>query len=74
VSFLLLTLGHTFGEGSEGSKGSKDSKGLGKGFLSLTAFQAEGCGGGFAADYKKAGPPHSRHFDRSEAEWRNLLL
>ena len=22
------------------------------GFLSLTAFQAEGCGGGFAADYK----------------------
>ena len=23
------------------------------GFLSLTAFQAEGCGGGFAADYKK---------------------
>ena len=26
------------------------------GFLSLTAFQAEGCGGGFAADYKKAGP------------------
>ena len=21
-------------------------------FLSLTAFQAEGCGGGFAADYK----------------------
>ena len=25
-------------------------------FLSLTAFQAEGCGGGFAANYKKAGP------------------
>ena len=23
------------------------------GFLSLTAFQAEGCGGGFAADLKK---------------------
>ena len=22
-------------------------------FLSLTAFQAEGCGGGFAANYKK---------------------
>ena len=44
MSFLLLTLGHTFGEGSEGSKGSKDSKGFGKGFLSLTAFQAEGCG------------------------------
>ena len=44
MSFLLLTLGHTFGEGSEGPKGSKDSKGFGKGFLSLTAFQAEGCG------------------------------
>ena len=25
------------------------------GFLSLTAFQAEGCGGGSAADYKKRG-------------------
>ena len=25
-----------------------------------------------AADYKKAGP-RPRHFDRSEAEWRNLL-
>ncbi|EHO63067.1 hypothetical protein HMPREF9453_01004, partial [Dialister succinatiphilus YIT 11850] len=25
------------------------------GFLSLTAFQAEGCGGGFAADFKKRG-------------------
>ena len=24
--------------------------------LSLTAFQAEGCGGGFAANYKKASP------------------
>ena len=24
-----------------------------QGFLSLTAFQAEGCGGGFAADFKK---------------------
>ena len=22
----------------------------------MTAFQAEGCGGGFAADYKKASP------------------
>ena len=22
----------------------------------MTAFQTEGCGGGFAADYKKAGP------------------
>ena len=40
-------------------------------FLSLTAFQAEGCGGGFAANYKKS-RPHPRHFDRSEAEWRNL--
>jgi hypothetical protein len=26
---------------------------LAGGFLGLTAFQAEGCGGGFAADYKK---------------------
>ena len=26
-----------------------------QGFLSLTAFQAEGCGGGFAADLKKGG-------------------
>ena len=25
------------------------------GFLSLTAFQAEGCGGGFAADFIKRG-------------------
>ena len=44
-------------EGSEGSKGSEGS---------------EGGGGGFAANYKKAGP-RPRHFDRSEAEWRNLL-
>ena len=28
---------------------------LAQGFLGLTAFQAEGCGGGFAADYKKGG-------------------
>ena len=26
-----------------------------QGFLSLTAFQADGCGGGSAADYKKRG-------------------
>ena len=26
-----------------------------QGFLSLTALRAEGCGGGFAADYKKRG-------------------
>ena len=38
----------------------------------MTAFQAEGCGSGFAADYKKSRPAPSRHFDRSEAEWRNL--
>ena len=32
---------------------------LAQGFLGLTAFQAEGCGGGFAADFKKRGaaPP-----------------
>ena len=48
-------------EGSEGSQGSEGSEGKVDGasprrflrFLSLTAFQAEGCGGGFAADYKK---------------------
>ncbi|HJI28666.1 MAG TPA: hypothetical protein OIL76_01235 [Veillonellaceae bacterium] len=48
-------------EGSEGSKGSKGSEGKvlkmdgpsAQGFLSLTAFQAEGCGGGFAAIFKK---------------------
>jgi len=26
------------------------------GCLGVPAFQAEGCGGGFAADYKNAGP------------------
>jgi len=26
---------------------------LGEGFVSLTAFQAEGCGSGFAADKKR---------------------
>ena len=63
-------------EGSEGSEGKvlKIDRPLAGGFLSLTGLWPEGCGGGFAADYKKAGPPHSRHFDRSEAEWRNLLL
>ena len=39
----------------------------------MTAFQAEGCGGGFAASFiKKPARPHPRHFDRSGAEWRNL--
>ena len=44
-------LGHTFGVRVDGP--------LARGFLrflSLTAFQAEGGGGGFAANYKKAGP------------------
>ena len=52
----------------EGSKGSEGSEGSGGRFLGLTgpmgrrvlkfdgAFGPEGCGGGFAADYKKAGP------------------
>ena len=39
-------------EGSEG-KVLKIDRPLAGGFLSLTAFQAEGCGGGFAADLKK---------------------
>ena len=41
-------LGHTFGVRVDGP--------LARGFLrflSLTAFQAEGCCGGFAADFKK---------------------
>ena len=50
-------------EGSEGSEGSKGSEGKvlkmdgpsAQGFLSLTALQAEGCGGVFAAVLKKGG-------------------
>ena len=60
------------------------------GFLSLTAFQAEGCGIALAGDefysfpsvlhtgarssaqYNDVGGRPYRHFDRSEAEWRNL--
>ena len=43
------------------------------GFLSLTAFQAEGGGGALRAQILKK-PAHApRHFDRSGAEWRNLL-
>ena len=46
VIFVSYPWTYLWCEGSEGSKASKDSKGFGKGFLSLTAFQAEGCGGG----------------------------
>ena len=54
-------MGPLCGPGSEGSEGSKGSEGKvlkmdgpsAQGFLSLTAFQAEGCGGGFAAIFKK---------------------
>ena len=42
-----------------------------QGFLSLTALQAEGCGGALRARILKKGRA-LRHFDRSEAEWRNL--
>ncbi len=39
-----------------------------------TALRAEGDGSALSgADYKNAAP-HSRHFDRNEAEWRNLPL
>ena len=39
-------LGHTFGVRVDGTSSRRFL-----GFLSLTAFQAEGCGGGFAADF-----------------------
>ena len=42
-----------------------------QGFLSLTAFQAEGCGGALRAQIVKKGRA-LRHFDESVAEWRNL--
>ena len=63
---------------------------LAGGFLSLTAFQAEGCGIALSGDefysfpsvlhtgarssaqYNDVGGHPYRHFDRSEAEWRNL--
>ena len=41
-------------------------------FLSLTAFQAEGGGGALRAQIIKKPARALRHFDRSEAEWRNL--
>ena len=37
-----------------------------------TALRAEGDGGALRAQIIKKAAPHSRHFDRSEAEWRNL--
>ena len=58
VSFLLLTLGHAFGVKVQKGKVLKmDRPFRAGGFLSLTALQAEGCGGGFAADYKKPARP-----------------
>ena len=41
-------MGHTFGVRVDGAAPRRFLR-----FLSLTAFQAEGCGGGFAADLKK---------------------
>ena len=41
-------MGHTFGVRVDGASPRRFLR-----FLSLTAFQAEGCGGGFAADLKK---------------------
>ncbi len=55
-------IGHTFGVRVDGASSRRFLR-----FLGLTAFQAEGCGGGFAADYKKSRPAPSRHFDRSGA-------
>jgi len=43
----LTARGHTFGVRVDGASPRRFLR-----FLSLTAFQAEGCGGGFAADYK----------------------
>ena len=43
-----FAIGHTFGVRVDGAA----PRGFLR-FLSLTAFQAEGCGGGFAADLKK---------------------
>ena len=45
-------------EGSEG-KVLKMDRPLAGGFLSLTGLWPEGCGGGFAADYKKSRPTPS---------------
>ncbi len=45
-------IGHTFGVRVDGPSSRRFLR-----FLSLTAFQAAGCGDGFAADYKKIGPP-----------------
>ena len=39
-------MGHTFGVRVDGTSSRRFLR-----FLSLTAFQAEGCGGGFAADF-----------------------
>ena len=52
-----LPLPNILYEGSKGSEGKvlKMDRPAAGGFLSLTAFQAEGCGGGFAADLKKRG-------------------
>ena len=43
-----FAIGHTFGVRVDGTASRRFLR-----FLSLTAFQAEGCGGGFAADLKK---------------------
>ena len=65
------TIGHTFGVRVQKGRFLRLTGPKAGGFLSLTGLWPEGCGGGFAANYKNAAP-HPRHFDRSEAEWRNL--
>ena len=44
------SMGHTFGVKVDGTSSRRFLR-----FLSLTAFQAEGCGGGFAADFEEKG-------------------
>ena len=58
VSFLLLTLGHTFGVRVHRAQKGRFLRWTGPkagGFLSLTGLWPEGCGGGFAADFIKKG-------------------
>ena len=56
VSFLFLTLGHTFGVRVQRvlEKVLKMDRPLAGGFLSLTGLWPEGCGGGFAASLLKS--------------------
>ena len=50
---MVAAFGHAFGVRVQRGRFSRWTGLMAGGFLSLTAFQAEGCGGGFAASYKK---------------------